>query len=173
VLLVHHKDELDAEARADLYYRLGVVKRAQGDRRRAATSSRRRWRSTPGTGRPSGRSSTRYTAGGEWEQAIGYKTQLLDNEDDEEKRFAMLVEIGALWQDKAKNTHKAIQAFVGAVELKPRDHVLLHKLLGALPRRRKQWSKLIEVVQRISELETNQERKARYAYSIASIYNPS
>ncbi len=170
VLLVHHKDELDAEARADLYYRLGVVKSAQGDRRRAANFLEKALEEYPGYRPALGALIDTHSAGSEWEQAIGYRTQLLDMEDDEEKRFAMLQEIGALWQDKAKNTQKAIQAFAGAAELKPRDHVLLHKLLG-LYTESKQWSKVIDVVQRISDLETNQERKARYAYSIASIYN--
>ncbi|MDO9019269.1 MAG: hypothetical protein Q8S73_07535 [Deltaproteobacteria bacterium] len=170
VLLVHHKDELDAEARADLYYRLGVVKSAQGDRRRAANFLEKSLEEYPGYRPALGALIDTHSAGAEWEQAIGYRTQLLDMEDDEEKRFAMLQEIGGLWQDKAKNTQKAIQAFAGAAELKPRDHVLLHKLLG-LYTEAKQWSKVIEVVQRISDLETNAERKARYAYSIASIYN--
>ncbi|MDB4931690.1 MAG: domain protein putative component of TonB system [Myxococcaceae bacterium] len=170
VLLVHHKDELDAEARADLYYRLGVVKSAQGDRRRAANFLEKSLEEYPGYRPALGALIDTHSAGAEWEQAIGYRTQLLDMEDDEEKRFTMLQEIGALWQEKAKNTQKAIQAYAGAAELKPQNHVLLHKLLG-LYTESKQWSKVIDVVQRISDLETNADRKARYAYSIASIYN--
>ncbi len=170
MLLVHHKDELDGEARADLYYRLGVVKSAQGDRRRAANFLEKSLEEFPGYRPALAALIDTHSAGAEWEAAIGYRTQLLDMEDDEEKRFTMLQEIGALWQEKAKNTQKAIQAFAGASEIKPRDHVLLHKLLG-LYTETKQWSKVIDVVQRISDLETNTDRKARYAYSIASIYN--
>ncbi len=169
-LLAHHKDELDSEARSDLYYRLGAVKAAQGDRRRAVNFLEKSLEEFPGY-RPALQSLIEtHSAGSEWEQAIGYRTQLLDMEDDEEKRFAMLLEIGTLWQEKAKNAQKAIQAFAGASELKPRDHVLLHRLLG-LYQETKQWSKVIDVVQRISDLETDAKRKGRYAYTIASIYN--
>lgn len=170
VLLVHHKDDLDAEARADLYYRLGVVKASQSDRRRAVNFLEKALEEYPGYRPALGALIETHAAGSEWEPSIGYRTQLLDMEDDEAKRFAMLLEIGSLWQEKAKNNQKAIQAFAGASELRPGDRALLNRLLP-LYTEGKQWSKVIDTAQRIADLETNTERKAVYAYTIATIYN--
>ncbi|MEZ4408920.1 MAG: tetratricopeptide repeat protein [Polyangiales bacterium] len=170
VLLVHHKDELDSEARADLYYRLGVVKREQSDRRRAINFFEKALEEFPGHRPTLDAMVETYAAGGEWEQSLAYRQQILDNELDEERRFAMLVEIGGLWQEKVKNPQKAIQAIAGASELKPSDHVLLHRLLG-LYQETRQWSKVIDVVQRVSDIERDPVRKSKYAYTIASIYN--
>lgn len=170
VLLVHHKDELDGEARADLYYRLGVVKREQSDRRRAINFFEKALEEFPGHRPTLDAMVELYASGGEWEQSLGYRQQILDNEFDEERRFAMLVEIGGLWHEKVKNPQRAIQAIAGASELKPGDHVLLHKLLG-LYQETRQWSKVIDVVQRVSDLERDPARRSKYAYTIASIYN--
>lgn len=170
LLLVHHKDELDAEGRADLYHRLGVVKREQGDRQRAVNFLEKALEEVPGY-RPAVEAMiATHTASARWEDVIAYKNILLENEFDDEKRFPMLVEIAQLWQEKAKNPAKAIQSYASASEIKPKDHVLLHKLLG-LYQETRQWSKVIETVERISALETDQVRKARYAYTIAAIYN--
>ena len=170
LLLVHHKDELDAEGRADLYHRLGVVKREQNDRRRAANFLEKALEEVPGY-RPAVEAMIEtYTGAGEWEQVIAYKNMLLENEFDDAKRFPMMVEIAELWQDKAKNPHKAIQSFAGALEIKATDRQLLHKLM-ALYQETGQWTKLIEVIGQLMEQDGKPEVKARYAYTIASIYN--
>lgn len=171
LLLVHHKDDLDAEGRADLYYRLGVIKREQGDRRRAINFLDKALEEVPNH-RPTLEALVdTYAQNNEWEQVIGYKGQILENHVfDKEERYKMLLEIGALWQEKARNPHKAIQSYTEALDLKPEDHALMHKLL-ALYQETKQWSKVIEMVQRISEIEKDPVKKSRYAYTIASIYN--
>jgi tetratricopeptide (TPR) repeat protein len=170
LLLVHHKDELDAEGRADLYHRLGVVKREQGDRRRAANFLEKALEEVPGY-RPAIEAMIEtYIGAGEWEQVIAYKNMLLENEFEDAKRLPMIVEIGDLWQDKVKNPHKAIQSYVAALEIKPGDRPLLHKLM-VLYQETGQWSKLVEVIAQLMEQEQKPEVKARYAYTIASIYN--
>ena len=170
LLLVHHKDELEAEARADLYYRLGVVKREQGDRRRAANFLEKALEEMPGF-RPAIEAMIEtYTGAGEWDQVIAYKNMLLEQEFDDEKRYPMIVEIAELWQDKAKNPQKAIQSYAAALEIHPKDRPLLNKLL-ALYQETGQWTKLVEVIGTISDLESRPEIKSKFAYTIASIYN--
>ncbi len=170
LLLVHHKDELDAEGRADLYYRLGVVKREQGDRRRAANFLEKALEETPGYRPAIEAMISTYQAGGEWDQVIAYKNMLLEQEFDDEKRYPMIVEIAELWQEKAKNPQKAIQSYAAALEIKPQDRPLLNKLL-ALYQETGQWTKLVEIIGTISELESRPEVKSKFAYTIASIYN--
>ncbi|MEZ4393540.1 MAG: tetratricopeptide repeat protein [Polyangiales bacterium] len=170
LLLVHHKDELGADARADLYHRLGVVKREQGDHRRAVNFLEKALEEYPGYRPALDALVSTYEAAGEWDQVIAYKEQLLELEDDEEVRYRAFIEIGGLWQEKARNAQKAIQSYAAATEIKPQDHVTLHKLL-ALYQETRQWSKLIDVIARIADLESDPVRKARYAYTIATIYN--
>lgn len=170
LLLVHHKDELGADARADLYHRLGVVKREQGDHRRAVNFLEKALEEYPGYRPALDALVSTYEGAGEWDQVIAYKEQLLELEDDEEVRYRAFIEIGGLWQEKAKNAQKAIQSYAAATEIKPQDHVTLHKLL-ALYQETRQWSKLIDVIARIADLESDAARKARYAYTIATIYN--
>jgi tetratricopeptide (TPR) repeat protein len=170
LLLVHHKDELDAEGRADLYYHLGVVKREQGDRRRAANFLEKALEEVPGYRPGIEAMIATYQADNQWEQVIAYKNMLLEQEFDDEKRYPMLVEIAELWQDKAKNPQKAIQSYAAAVEIKPQDRPLLTKLM-ALYQETGQWTKLVEVIGQISDLETRPDIKSRFAYTIAAIHN--
>ncbi|MFO0652556.1 MAG: hypothetical protein U0326_40445 [Polyangiales bacterium] len=170
LLLVHHKDELDAEARADLYFRLGVVKREQNDRRRAANFLEKALEEMPGYRPAIEAMISTYQGANEWDQVIAYKGMLLEQEFDDEKRFPMIVEIAELWQDKARNPQKAIQSYAAALEIKPKDRPLLNKLLG-LYQETGQWSKLVEIIGTISDLETRPEIKSKFAYTIASIYN--
>ncbi|MDP3276511.1 MAG: hypothetical protein Q8Q09_15040 [Deltaproteobacteria bacterium] len=173
LLVVHHKDELDADGRAELFFRVGVVKREQGDRRRAINFLDKALEEVPNH-RPTLEALVdTYAANNEWEQVIGYKRQVLDTHvQDLEERYNMLVEIGTLWQEKAKNPQKAIQSFTEALDLK-NDHnnnILLMRLLG-LYQETKQWSRVIETVTKMSEVEKDPAKKARYAYTVASIYN--
>lgn len=172
LLVVHHKDDMDAEGRAELYFRIGVVKREQGDRRRAINFLDKALEEVPNH-RPTLEAMVdTYAAGSEWEQVLGYKRQILDNHlNDIDERYNALVDIGNLWQDKAKNPQKAIASFSEALELKgDQNNILLVKLL-ALFQETKQWSRVVETVTKMSEAEKDPAKKARYAYTVASIYN--
>jgi tetratricopeptide (TPR) repeat protein len=167
MLLVHHRDALGKEEITDIFYRLGVIKREQGDRRKALNMFEKALEEDP-QHRPSLEAIVGlYEATNDWEQVIYFKKKILDLLEGEE-RFQMLEEIGGLWNEKLKNPQKAIQCYVDAAEIKPRDHKLLHKLL-ALYQSTKQWDQAIEVIQRISDLDERPSVKAKYAYTIAVI----
>ncbi|MFK7991898.1 MAG: tetratricopeptide repeat protein, partial [Sandaracinaceae bacterium] len=108
-----------------------------------------------------------YESSKDWEQVIHYKKQILDVAGIEE-RFGMLDQIGDLWNDKAKNSQKAIECFAEASALEPENHKLLHKLL-MLYQATKQWDEAIDIIQAISDLDTRPKAKAKYAYTIAVI----
>jgi tetratricopeptide (TPR) repeat protein len=170
LLLVHHKDALDAEGLADLYYRLGVVKREQNDRRRAANFLEKALEEVPGYRPAIEAMIATYLGANEWDQVIAYKNMLLEQEFDDAKRLPMIIEVAELWQDKAKNPQKAIQSYAAALEITPKDRPLLNKLLG-LYQETGQWTKLVEIIGTISDLETRPEIKSKFAYTIASIFN--
>jgi tetratricopeptide (TPR) repeat protein len=88
----------------------------------------------------------------------------------------MLDAIGDLWNDKLKNVPKAIESYAAASELQPKNHKILHKLLG-LYQGSRQWDSAIEIIERVSALEddsdasqeTKNAKKAKYAYTIGVV----
>ena len=81
----------------------------------------------------------------------------------------MLNEVGDIWAEKENNLPKAIETLEEALELKPDNHVLLHKLLG-LYQKTRNYDRMIDTIQTISDLDSNPERKARYLYTMAQLH---
>jgi tetratricopeptide (TPR) repeat protein len=88
---------------------------------------------------------------------------------DDEEAYAILVQIGDIWQEKLNNGQKAIQVFTEALERKPASFVVLHKLLELFTGT-KQWKKAVEVIQRITAIEKDTAKLAKYYYTIAAIF---
>lgn len=167
MLLVHHRDSLDREQITDIFYRLGVIKREQGERRKALNMFDKALEED-GYHRPTLEAVVGlYQAQNEWEQVIHFKKQILEVATDEE-RFDLLSEIGDLWNEKVGNKQKAIQAYADAGDLSPDDHRLLHKLL-ILYQETRQWEKAIEIIEQISSLDDRVTAKSKYAYTVAVI----
>jgi tetratricopeptide (TPR) repeat protein len=162
-------DESDAEQRTEVYYRLGQIKRKQGQARQAITNFEKALE-IDSAHRPTLEAMVGvYAEQKDWKQVVEYKRQVLDNVMDGEERYKILVEIGDIWADNDKNLAKAIDALEEALELKPENHVLLHKLLGHY-QGVSNWFKMIDTVERIANLETSAERKSKYFYTIAQLY---
>jgi tetratricopeptide (TPR) repeat protein len=162
-------DESDGELRTEVYYRLGTIKRKQGQARQAITNYEKSLEIDP-SHRPTLEALVGvYTDNKDWKQVVEYKRQILDNVIDGEERFRILNEIGDVWADHDKNLAKAIDALEEALELQPENHILLHKLLGHY-QGVGQWTKMIETIERIAALETNPDRKSKYFYTMAQLY---
>ncbi len=162
-------DEGDTELRTEVYYRLGSIKRRQGQARQAITNFEKALEIDP-SHRPTLEALVLvYTDNKDWKQVVEYKRQVLDNVIDGKERFVILNEIGDIWAEQDKNLPKAIEALEEALELEPENHVLLHKLLqhyqGA-----SSWTKMIETIERIANLEQNPDRKSKYFYTMAQLY---
>ena len=110
-----------------------------------------------------------YAKNNDWKQVAAYKRQVLDTVYDTEERYKLLMDLGDTWAERDKNPHKAIEALEEAAEIKPQDHVLLHKLLQ-LYQQAGDWQKMIDTIQAISDLEEKPEIKARYLYTQAQLY---
>src|SRR5690606_18867429 len=138
--------------RTDVYYRLGCIKREQGQARQAVNNFEKAL-ALNGEHRPTLEALVAlYGKNNDWKQVAAYKRQILDSIYEEEERYNILNEIGDIWTDKEDNARKAIEALEEALELRPTDHILLHKLLQ-LYQRAKEWEKMIEALQTISDLE--------------------
>ena len=161
--------EEETEARADVYYRLGCVKREQGQPKQAINNFEKAL-GVDGSHKPTlGALVSLYSELKDFKQVVAYKRQILDNVFDGEERFKVLNEIGEIWRDQDKNAAKAVEAFEEARDLQPNSHPLLHTLL-ALYQQTENWPKMIDTIQAISDLEKDPIRKSKFIYTMAQLY---
>jgi tetratricopeptide (TPR) repeat protein len=159
----------DTTARADVYYKLGCVKREQGQAKQAVNNFEKALGVDPAHRPTLDALVALYTSLKDWKQAVAYKRQILDNVVDADERFAILCDIGDIWNDQDKSPAKAIEALEEALELKPSSIPLLHKML-ALYQATENWSKMIETIGAIAEPEKDPIRKSKFIYTIAQLY---
>jgi tetratricopeptide (TPR) repeat protein len=161
--------EGDFEQRTDVYYRLGCIKREQGQVRQAVNN----YEKALGVNhdhRPTLDALVEiYWKLNDFKQVAAYKRQILDSLFEAEDRYRLLNEIGEVWGEKDNNAVKAVEAYEEALELKPQDHILLHKLLQ-LYQKKGDWQKMVDTVQSIANLEERPELKSRYFYTMAQLY---
>lgn len=175
MVLVHHRDALEKDDLTDVFYKLGVIKREQGDRRKALNMFDKALEEDA-KHRPTLEAVVGlYEASDDWEQVIHFKKQILDVAKFDE-RFKMHENIGDLWHEKLKNAPKAIESYHSAAEIQPKNHKILHKLL-MLYQSSKQWDSAIEIIERVASLvdesdasdESKNAQKAKYQYTIGVI----
>jgi tetratricopeptide (TPR) repeat protein len=160
--------EDDVEHRTDVYFRLGNIKREQNQARQAINNYEKAL-ALNGDHRPTLEALVDvYAKASDWKQVASYRRQILDTVMDGDQRFEILNTIGDIWAEKEKNPHKAIEALEEARDLRPNDHVLLHKLLQ-LYQSAAEWQRMIDTLQSIAELEERPEIKARYVFTQAQI----
>jgi len=161
--------EDEAEARADVYYRLGCIKREQGQAKQAINNFEKAL-SVDAAHRPTLEALVSlYNELKDWKQVVAYRRQILDNVFEGDERFHMLNEIADVWNDQDKNPGKAIEALEEARELQPLNPGLLHKLI-ALYQATENWSKMIDTLQAIAESEKDPGRKSKFLYAMAQLY---
>jgi tetratricopeptide (TPR) repeat protein len=161
--------EGDTVARADVYFKLGCVKREQGQNKQAINNFEKAL-SVDAAHRPTLEALVAlYAQHKDWKQVVAYKRQILDNVHDADERFRMLQEIADTWSEQDKNAPRAIEALEEARELQPVNPGLLHKLI-ALYQATDNWSKMIETLQAIADNEQDATRKSKFLYTMAQLY---
>jgi tetratricopeptide (TPR) repeat protein len=161
--------EEEIDERATIYFKLGSIKQAQGQGKQAINNFEKALGLDAAHRMTLDAMVQVYEGAKDWKQVCHYKRQILDSVYDGAERFRMLNEIGDIWSDKESNPPKAIEALEEALDLEPNSHVLLHKLLQ-LYQKAAQWQQMVDVLQRIADMEANAERKARYLYTMAQLY---
>jgi tetratricopeptide (TPR) repeat protein len=161
--------EDEAAARADVYYRLGCVKREQGQAKQAINNFEKAL-AVDSAHRPTLEALVAlYNELKDWKQVVAYRRQILDNVFEGDERFRMLNEIADVWNDQDKSPLKAIEALEEARELQPLNPGLLHKLI-ALYQATENWSKMIDTLQAIADNEKDPGRKSKFLYTMAQLY---
>lgn len=161
--------EDEVERRTDTYYRLGCIKREQGQARQAINNFEKALALNSDHRATLDSLVDVYSKNNDWKQVAAYKRQILDTVYDAKPRLTLLVEIGEVWADKEKNWSKAIEALEEALELSPNDHVILHRLLQ-LYQQAGDWQKMIDTLYQIAEIEPRAEIRARYVYTQAQLH---
>jgi tetratricopeptide (TPR) repeat protein len=161
--------EDEAAARADVYYRLGCVKREQGQAKQAINNFEKALAVDAAHTKTLEALVSLYTELKDWKQVVAYRRQILDNVFEGDERFRMLNEIADVWNDQDKNPLKAIEALEEARELQPTNPGLLHKLI-ALYQATENWSKMIDTLMAIAEPEKDPVRKSKFLYTMAQLY---
>ena len=160
--------EEETEERANVYYKLGLIKQNQGQAKQAINNFEKALSVEP-SHRPTLDAMVGvYDGLKDWKQVAAYKRQILDNIIDGAERFKLLGEIADTWE-KDQNPTKAVEALEEALDLEPQNHVLLHRML-TLYQKVAQWERMVDTLQRIADLETQPGRKSRYFFTMAQIY---
>ena len=161
--------EDDVESRTEVYYRLGAIKLAQGQDRQAINNYEKAL-ALDGEHRPSLQALIAiYEKSGDNKQVAEYKRQILDSVFDGEERFQFLMEIGDLWAEKEKDPKKALEAYEEARDLKPVDHVLLHKMLENY-KTAEEWQKMVDILDAIKDIEQRPKLRAKFVNAQAQLY---
>jgi tetratricopeptide (TPR) repeat protein len=161
--------EDEGSTRADVYYRLGCIKREQGQPKQAINNFEKALAVDPSHPATLAALVALYAELKDWKQVVAYRRQILDNVFDAEDRFRMLNEIADVWSDQDKNPRKAIEALEEAREIQPFNPGLLHKLI-ALYQATENWSKMIDTLQAIADNEKDPGRKSKFLYTMAQLY---
>ncbi|APR78089.1 TPR domain protein [Minicystis rosea] len=161
--------EEETEARANVYYKLGLIKQNQGQAKQAINNFEKALALEPAHRETLDAMVAVYDALKDWKQVSSYKRQILDNIVDGQERYRMLHDIANVWIDKEGNSAKGIEALEEALDLEPQDHKLLHRLLD-LYGKTSNWERMVDILQRIADLELSPERKSRYLYTMAQLY---
>ncbi|MDH3653775.1 MAG: tetratricopeptide repeat protein [Myxococcales bacterium] len=168
LILVQERDSLGRDEITEVFYRLGVVKREQGEDKKARNMFDKALEEDTHYVPALEAMVDLQAAEGDWDSVVEYKKRILDVADEPSVRAALLIELGDLWQEKLGNPDAAAEAYTESLDLEPQNHVVLHKLLVAY-QAAERWSEAIDVIERVSELEERDEAKAKYMYTTGVI----
>jgi golgin subfamily B member 1 len=161
--------EDENEERAEVYFKLGCIKREQGQAKQAINNFEKALGVDPAH-RPTLEALVGiYYDLKDWKQVVAYKRAILDNVVDGEERFRVLLEIGDIWNDQDKNPSRAIEALEEAKDLQPENRPLLHKML-AMYEATQNWGRMIDTIQIIADMEKDPIRQSKFIFTIAQLY---
>ena len=103
----------------------------------------------------------------DWEEVVRIKTRRLDALSGE-ARSDLLLEIGDILSQKLSDRTRASKSYVAALDERPDDRKVLTKLMQ-LYSEEKDWSRLIDVVLKLSQMVSEAKQKAKYLQTAAIV----
>jgi tetratricopeptide (TPR) repeat protein len=104
----------------------------------------------------------------DWAAVLRTKRSLLEGATDETDMVRLSLEIGDLQRERLQDMAGAERSYRAALELRPKDHKLLHRLLdlySAIGR----WTDTVDICTRLAENEQSSVVKAKYLRTAAQI----
>ena len=166
-ILVQHRDGQDEADVVRIYNRLGMVRQALGERKKALNMFEKALEIDPSHRETLQAVMDLQQQQGDWEAVVQAKRGLLATAPPKEK-VVLLDEIGGIYHEKLANTQKAIGAYLEAIEVTPDDHQLLQKVLD-LYTETKQWKKAVETIERFIALTPDPIRRGLYYNAAATL----
>ncbi len=166
-ILVQHRDGQDESDVVRIYHRLGMVRQALGERKKALNMFEKALEIDPSHRDTLQAVIDLQVQQGDWEAVVHAKRGLMQTASDRDKA-ALLDQIGGIYHSRLQNPQKATAAYVEALEFSPEDHQLLQKLLE-LYTETKQWKKAVETIERFVVLESDTVRKGAYFHAAATL----
>jgi len=167
-ILVQHRDGQDEADVVRIYNRLGAVRQALGERKKALNMFEKALEIDPHHRETLLAVIDLQQQQGDWEAVVHAKRSLVASAGNKEK-VQLLDEIATIYHDRLANPQKSIAAYLDALEVAPEDHQLLQKVLD-LYTEQKQWKKVVETIDRFIALESDPLRKGAYYHAAATIY---
>ncbi len=156
-------------ARAEVYFKLGRVKQAQGQPKQAINNFEKALAAESGHRPTLDALVALYSEANDWKNVGHYKRQTLDSVFDGAARFKLLLEIADVCIDRENNPAKAIEALEEARDLQPSNSALLARLMP-LYQRTESWQKVIDTLDILADLEKDKVRKARFVFTMAQLH---
>ncbi len=155
------------EADLGVYYRLGMVRKALGERNTALAMFDKALDIDPNHRDTLTAVMDLQSNRGDWDAVVRAKRGLLETATGRDKSV-LLDEIAAIYNDKLRNAPKATAAYLEALDSAPDDRQLLQKVLD-LCTETKQWHKAVETIHRFVALESDPFRKGLYFHASATL----
>ncbi|HEY0483245.1 MAG TPA: tetratricopeptide repeat protein, partial [Kofleriaceae bacterium] len=166
-ILVQHRDGQGEADVVRIYHRLGMVRQALGERKKALNMFEKALEIDP-THRDTLEAVIELQRQqGDWEAVIHAMRGLMVTSSTREKS-QLLADVGGIYHDKLENPQKATAAYLEALEVSPEDHQLLQKVLELYTETR-QWKKAVETIERFIALESDPVRRGAYYHAAATV----
>ena len=166
-ILVQHRDGQGEADVVRIYNRLGMVRQALGERKKALNMFEKALEIDPTHRDTLEAVIDLQQQQGDWEAVVHGMRGLMATAQSREKA-QLLDDIGGIYHDKLQNPQKATAAFLEALEISPDDHQLLQKVLD-LYTETKQWKKAVETIERFIALEPDSVRRGAYYHAAATV----
>jgi tetratricopeptide (TPR) repeat protein len=165
-LLAGHADTLSTPERHESRYMLGMCRLRMDD----AAGARAEWLGV--LAEDAGHRATLQAIAGietDRELLLEHKRTLAELSEGAE-RCALMRELGDLYRDAFADRDAALAAYREALTIQPDSHRLLHRCLD-LHAEAEDWDEVLEILQRLIEVEQEPSVRARYHHTIATIYH--
>jgi tetratricopeptide (TPR) repeat protein len=166
-LLGRFRDRLTVTEEADALFRLGESARRAGLADYAFGPLAEAADLDPSAADPLASLAKLYEAAGDWENVAKMKKRRLDVAQGEE-RYQLLLEVGEIFSAKLHDRTRAAKTYLVALEDRPEDRNILTRLMQ-LYSEEKDWSKLVEVVLKLSDFVEDKKQKSKYLHTAAMV----